>query len=66
MIKQIKVYRVWYGHRFGMGCHYQYFYYSENNGLMKYDISELHEILPDQQKNPGLYKIKFIDMRFKP
>ena len=60
MIKQIKVYRVW------SRLYYQYFYYSENNGLIKYDISELHKILPDQQKKPGLYKIKFIDMRFKP
>jgi len=60
MIKQIKVYVV--KAKYGI----QYFYYDKNNGLINYLAEELHEILPDQQKKPGLYKIKFIDLRLKP
>ena len=62
MIKPIKVYRVKSKSKYNT----QYFAYDKLAGLIRYDISELHEILPDQQKNPGLYKIKFIDLRFKP
>ena len=61
MIKQIKVYRV-----FSYKHHCQYYSYDKIYGLTRYEFTELHEILPDQQKNPGLYKIKFIDLRLKP
>ena len=59
-MNQIKVYVV--KAKYGI----QYFYYDKNNGLINYLVEEFHEILPDQQKNPGLYKIKFIDLGLRP